>query len=264
MKLDLTEIAVRTGRTPKEVQHLIDVAKKTMIPLGKQVSVVDNELRRFFIVTRQGVGILKTDYGKFYHFDFTVDDVWGKYSVLFFGSVDEDMMPTFQNKEVVLMRIDFGCETSQLFLDKTCECREQLWLAMKTIAEHGEGLIVSIPRQDGRGLGLPFKLATLLLQDQLRLNTVEAAHAIAPNGVIDIRTYSGVVGILKYLEIPTTARINLATNNPHKAEIFSANGYTIDDYTPIVIEPTDATRVHLEAKQAHLGHIGLIQPEVAL
>lgn len=261
MELNLQEIASRTDRTIEEVQHLIGEAKQSMIPLGKQVSVTEDGLTRFFIVTRQGVGLIKTDFGRFHQFDFSIDDRWGKYSVLFFGTLDDSLMPIFAHQEFLLMRIDSGCETGQLFGDRTCECREQLALAIKTIAEYGEGIIMNIPRQDGRGLGLPFKLATLRLQDELKLDTVEAANAIAPNGVIDIRTYGGIIGILKYFGIPTTTQINLATNNPHKAGVFAANGYVVADYTPIVIAPTDLTREHLEAKQEHLGHIGLIQPK---
>lgn len=156
------------------------------------------------------------------------------------------------------MRIDSGCETGQVFGDRTCECREQLTLAMKTVAERTEGLIVNIPHQDGRGLGLPFKLATLRLQALLQMNTVESANAIAPNGVIDVRTYGGVIGILKYFTIPETTKVNLASNNPHKSGIFAENGYKVEDYTPMVIPPTDLTRDHLLAKQDHLGHVDLI------
>ncbi|TAK94120.1 hypothetical protein EPO05_06710, partial [Patescibacteria group bacterium] len=258
MQLDLQVIAARTNQTVEEVERLINQAKSSMIPLGKQLSVVEGGITRWLIVTRQGVGTIVTDFGEFHQFDFSIDDAWGKYSVLFFGELDENLMPTFKNKELLLVRIDSGCETGQLFGDRTCECHEQLSLAIRTVSENGEGLIVNIPRQDGRGLGLPFKLATLRLQRQLKLDTVEAANAIAPNGVIDIRTYSGVVGILKYFDIPARTKITLATNNPRKAGAFVENGYEVTDYTPIVIPPTDLTRGHLEAKQKHLGHIDLV------
>ena len=258
MELNLEAIAARTNRTVEGVQHLIDQAKQSMIPLGRQVSVVEDGATRWFIVTRQGVGRIITDFGEFHQFDFHVDDAWGKYSVLFFGTIDDNLMPVLKNQEVLLVRVDSGCETGQLFGDRTCECREQLALAMQTVARNGEGAIINIPSQDGRGLGLPFKLAALRLQSQLKLNTVEAANAVAPNGVIDIRTYSGVVGILKYFAIPTTTKMNLATNNPRKARVFEENGYTVVDYTPIVIPATDLTREHLKAKQEHLGHINLI------
>lgn len=258
MQLDLQAIAARTGKTTDEVQHLIEQAKQSMIPLGKQVSIVEDGQTRFFIVTRQGVGLLMTDFGEFHQFDFYIDDQWGKYSILFCGELDEHLMPVLKSPELLLMRIDSGCETGQVFGDRTCECREQLILAMQTIAKNCEGLIVNIPYQDGRGLGLPFKLATLRLQAQLKLNTVESANAIAPNGVIDVRTYSGVIGIMKYFNIPATMKINLATNNPHKARVFAENGYAIKDYTPVVIPATALTRDHLTAKQEHLGHTNLI------
>lgn len=258
MKLNLKDIAARTNKTVAEVRSLIKQAKQSMIPLGKQVSVVEGGTTRWFIITRQGVGLILTDFGPFHQFDFNIDDAWGKYSVLFFGTLDDKLMPVFQNEELLLMRIDSGCETGQVFGDRTCECREQLMMAMKVVAENQEGIIINIPRQDGRGLGLPFKLATLRLQSQLKLNTVESANAIAPNGIIDVRTYSGVIGILKYFDIPTTTKINLATNNPRKAGLFSENGYVVADYTPVVIPATELTESHLRSKQEHLGHIGLI------
>ena len=259
MDLDRQEIATRNGITIEEVEHLISMAKQSMIPLGKQISVAEAGSIRWFIVTRRGVGLIITDYGPFHQFDFLIDDQWEKYSVIFCGELDENLMPVFKQSELLLIRTDSGCETGQVFGDKTCECRQQLQLAMKTVAENGEGMVINIPRQDGRGMGLPFKLATLRLQVQLHLTTVEAAYAIAPNGVIELRTYSGVIGILKYFGIPTSTKINLATNNPHKAEIFVENGYEVVDYTPIRIEPTEHTEIHLRAKQEHLGHLGLVE-----
>lgn len=258
MQLDLLAIAARTGKTEEEAERLVAQAIESMIPKGKQVHVSENGQTRFFIITRQGVGLILTDYGEFHQFDFVVDDQWGKYSVLFYGELDVNLMPVFKQSDLLLMRIDSGCETGQVFGDRTCECREQLALAVRRVAERREGLIINIPRQDGRGLGLPFKLATLRLQAKLRMNTVEAAHAIAPDGVIDVRTYGGVIAILKYFNVPSAVKINLATNNPHKAGVFLENGYIVEDYTPILIPPTDLTRNHLQAKQEHLGHIDLI------
>ena len=63
-------------------------------------------------------------------------------------------------------------------------------------------MIINVPAQDGRGMGISFKLATLWLQDTLGVDTVESASMIAPGGVIDIRTYSGIIGILKFLIFP--------------------------------------------------------------
>ena len=108
-------------------------------------------------------------------------------------------------------------------------------------------------------MGLTFKLATLWLQDALGVNTVESATLLAPGGVIDIRTYFGVICILKFFGIPENCKINLATNNPEKANVFAENGYTVVEFTPVVIEPNHHTEAHLRAKQDHLGHKGLIK-----
>lgn len=260
MKLNLRHIGRRTQRTAREVSRLIAQAKESMVPKGKQIAVTENGATRWFIVTRRGVGLIRTDYGEFYQFDFGIDDIWEKYSVIVNAEINGDLMPVFKKPDLLLIRVDSGCETGQLFGDRTCECREQLALALETIGDVGEGMVVNIPRQDGRGLGLPFKLATLRLQTLLKMNTVEAAEAITPDGVIDARTYGGVIGILKFFGIPATMKVNLATNNVHKARVFDENGYSVEGYTPVVISPTEHTTHHLYAKQEHLGHVGLIAP----
>lgn len=264
MELNFRRIGSRTGKSADEVARLIRQAKESMIPKGMQVSVTENGATRWLIVTRQGAGVIRTDYGEFHQFDFIIDETWGKYSVILNARVTEDLMPVFTRTDQLLIRVDSGCETGQMFGDRTCECREQLALALETIGDAGEGMVINIPRQDGRGLGLPFKLATLRLQTLLKMNTVEAAHAIAPDGVIDIRTYSGVIGILKFFGIPTTTKINLATNNAHKARVFDENGYSVEGYTPVIIPPTEHTSHHLHAKQEHLGHVGLIASDEVL
>lgn len=260
MKLNLRSIGRRTNRTAREVSRLIAQAKESMIPKGKQIAVTENGATRWFIVTRRGVGLIRTNYGDFYQFDFGIDDGWDKYSVIVNAEINGNLMPVFKRKDLLLIRVDSGCETGQMFGDRTCECREQLALALETIGDAGEGMVVNIPRQDGRGLGLPFKLATLQLQTLLKMNTVEAANAIAPDGVIDMRTYGGVIGILKFFGIPTMMKINLATNNVHKARVFDENGYSVEGYTPVIIPPTEHTSHHLYAKQEHLGHVGLVAP----
>lgn len=127
---------------------------------------------------------------------------------------------------------------------------------MQKLTEVGEGMIINIPRQDGRGMGLSFKLATLWIQDALNVHTVESASLLAPGGVIDVRTYSGVVCILKFFGVSPACVINLATNNPKKVGVFGENGYTIaKDLVPIVVEPTEHTAHHLRAKEKHLNHI---------
>lgn len=257
-QIDIRDIAQRNDLSIAEVQTILNIAKKGMTPLMRRFSVVENGAPRWYAIERRGVGKLKTPYELFWQYDFHIDDQWDKYSVLVKAELDEELMPVFQNTNRVVLRIDSGCETGQLFHDLTCDCREQLHLTLQRISDIGEGLVINIPRQDGRGMGLPFKLATLRLQDELGLNTVESASILAPGGVIDVRTYAGVIAVLRFFRIPVTCEISLATNNPKKMLVFAENGYKVTDRLPVIIPPTEYTRHHLLAKQDYLGHQNLV------
>lgn len=257
---DMDEIVRKSGKSFAEVTAFIELVKRSMEPLQKRIAVVETGITRFYSVERRGVGILKTIHGKFWQFSFAIDDQWEKYSVLVNAELDfETMTPVFSRKDRLVLRTDSGCETGQVFGDQTCECCEQLKLAMQMLADIGEGMIINIPRQDGRGIGLSFKLATLWIQDMLKVHTVESASLLAPGGVIDVRTYSGIVCILKFFGIPPSCIIDLVTNNPEKIGVFSENDYVVaKDLMSIVVEPTEHTIDHLRAKEDHLNHKGLI------
>ncbi len=260
---DMEEVMRKSGKSPAELANFLDLVKRSMEPHQKRIAVVESGFNRFYAVERRGIGTLKTDFGQFWLFSFAIDDQWEKYSVLVRAELDlETLLPSFSRKDRLVLRTDSGCETGQLFGDLTCECGEQLKLAMKTLAEAGEGMIINIPRQDGRGMGmgLTFKLATLWIQDVLKVHTVESAALLAPGGVIDVRTYAGAVCILKYFDIPTSCMINLATNNPEKVKVFGENDYVVAaELVPVVVAPTKHTAEHLRAKEMHLNHRGLYQ-----
>lgn len=257
---NIIDVSKKANMSVEEVEDFLALVKHSMETFSKRISVIENGNIRYYNVERRGIGIIKTRYGNFWQYNFAIDDQWGKYSVIIKGDIDKESFdPIFRRKDHLILRTDSGCETGQVFRDMTCECAEQLQLSMKKISEEGEGIIIHIPHQDGRGMGLNFKLATLWMQDVLRIDTVESASLLAPCGVIDVRTYSGIICILKFLKIQKEFQINLATNNPKKAEIFQENGYMVIDYVPIVIEPNSFTIEHLRAKQVHLGHKGLVK-----
>lgn len=260
--MDLNNIAKKNNITLQELKKTLDMVERGMKPCSERMLIAEDGVNRYFTIERKGVGKLKTPYGNFWQYVFSIDDQWNDYLVIVKADIDtQSLNPVFKNKQSIIIRTDSGCETSQIFNDLTCECKEQLNLAMETIAKEGEGIIVHIPKQDGRGMGLPFKLATLWLQEDLQVNTVESASIIAPGGLIDVRTYSGVICILKFFKIPISCQISLATNNPKKAGVFAENGYTVKDYIPVRIEPTKNTKHHLLAKQEHLGHINLVNDD---
>ncbi len=256
----VADICRKANMSNEEVDAFFDLLKRSMTPFSKRISVIENGVIHYYAVERRGIGIIKTEHGKFWQYNFIIDDTWEKYSVIVKAELDKNILvPVFKNKDKLLLRIDSGCETGQLFGDLTCECCDQLQLALKMLDGIGEGMLISIPRQDGRGMGLAFKLATLLVQDVLGLNTVESAALLSPDAGIDTRTYAGVICILKFFGISKTCQINLATNNPEKAKVFIENNYIVADYTPIIIKPNEHTEAHLKAKQDHLGHKGLIK-----
>lgn len=260
-QVNIAEIAERNGLTVGQVQDVLDSAIKSMSTYMQRIDVVDNQRIYWYSVERKGVGRIKTPQGFFWEYLFLINDEWQKYNVIIKADLDDDLMPIFRNKDRLILRIDSGCATGQIFGDLTCDCSQQLFKAMQIINDIGEGLIINIPNQDGRGMTLGFKLATLTLQEELRLNTVESASILSPGGVIDVRTYPGVIAIMKFFDIPTTCAINLASNNPQKALIFSENGYHVTGMLPVVIPPTDDTRHHFASKQEHLGHIKLIDAQ---
>lgn len=230
--------------------------KEILRPTSKKIKVLEMGKPVSLTVKRNGLGLIKTSFGAFWQYNFSLNDKWEKYSVLFKGGIDDRFQPVLSNNNI-LLRIDSGCETGQLFQDRTCECRQQLQRMMKRVSKNSEGFIIHIPHQDGRGQGSAFKLATTLLQEYCDLNTYEAAKLVAGRSKIDIRTYSGVVGILKFFGIKKNCGINLFTNNPHKMGVLSENGY-ITNLVSHKIQPDRYTYKHLKAKQDNMGHLCLV------
>ncbi len=254
LEISVDAIAERNGITVDEVRSRMDRIKKTLLPFEKQVEIVEEGNRNAYSISRGGAGPLITSAGKFYLFDFHIDDSWGDYEVIYKGDLDDEKMPLFGDKPL-LLRIDSGCGTGQKYGDLTCECKDQLIAAMRMIEENGSGMIIHIPEHEGRGKGLPFKLATLALEDELKVNTVEAAAILAKD--IDVRTYGGAIGILKFFRVKE-GRIDVITNNPEKTKVFAENGYVVN-MVDIVIAPNEHTEMHLIAKEKLLGHRNLIR-----
>lgn len=259
--VDIERIAAEKGHTADEVLRSIEHIKSALVPDSRTFDVTEGGRRKTLTVTRIGVGPLITEFGRFWQYCFEVDDEWQSYEVLARADLDlRTLAPVFDTSKEIIVRPDSGCATGQRFTDLTCDCRDQLLVAMKKIAEAGQGLIVHMPTQDGRGKGLGFKLVTLWLQHELPVNTVESASLATIDGYIDVRTYAGVVAILQYLGVSANGdaanppRLVLAVNNPKKVSVFLENGFEIVRRHPVTVAPTAYTRRHFEAKKHILGH----------
>jgi len=244
----------KSGMSTQRINEFLGMLRRTLKPAPKSIKVIGTRAPRKYKVVRNGIGVLTTRFGKFWQYNFVISDKWRNYSVIVKADVDiRTFTPIFNNKKQLTVRIDSGCESGRVFGDLTCDCAEQMQLSLKAIAHIGEGIIVSVPHQDGRGMGRAFKLATLWSQDILKINTVEAAALVASSPNFDARTYGGVVAILKYFHIPKTCTIRLTTNNSKRAAVFSKNGYAVTEQIPVAVRPNKYTKIHLQAKSNHFS-----------
>jgi GTP cyclohydrolase II/3,4-dihydroxy 2-butanone 4-phosphate synthase/GTP cyclohydrolase II len=146
------------------------------------------------------------------------------------------------------VRVHSGCVTGDIFHSLRCDCYAQLQEALARILELPNGVLIYLPYQEGRGIGLFKKIQTYALQDQ-GLDTVDANLQIgAP---IDSRDYSMAACILDDLGF---TRIRLMTNNPEKVAALEAAGIEVAERVPLVIEPGPHNERYLETKRKRMRH----------
>jgi len=147
-----------------------------------------------------------------------------------------------------IVRIHSQCLTGDVFGSLRCDCRLQLELALRKIADEGAGILL-YEQQEGRGIGLMAKLKAYELQDQ-GLDTVEANVELgfAP----DCRAYELPAEVLKLLRVPA---VRLITNNPEKVAALEAAGIRVTERVSAEVEAQDTFERYLRTKQEKMGHI---------
>jgi len=151
-------------------------------------------------------------------------------------------------REDVPTRVHSECLTGDALGSLRCDCRDQLEVALRTIARHDAGLVLYL-RQEGRGIGLLNKLRAYGLQDR-GLDTVEANLALGFRD--DEREYSIAAHMLQSLRVRS---VQLLTNNPRKVEELEKHGIAVTARLPHVIPPNEHNRFYLETKRDRSGHI---------
>jgi GTP cyclohydrolase II len=147
-----------------------------------------------------------------------------------------------------IVRIHSQCLTGDVFHSLRCDCRQQLELALRTIAEAGSGILL-YEQQEGRGIGLMAKLKAYELQDQGR-DTVEANVELGFKP--DCREFELPAAVLKLMGVKS---VRLMTNNPEKVAALEAAGIAVVERISAEIEPEDTFREYLKVKREKMGHL---------
>ena len=147
-----------------------------------------------------------------------------------------------------IVRIHSQCLTGDVFHSLRCDCRQQLELALATIAEAGAGILL-YEQQEGRGIGLMAKLRAYELQDQGR-DTIEANLELGY--AADCRAYELPAAILKQLGVKA---VRLITNNPEKVEALIAAGIEVTERISAEVPPEPTFDRYLQTKRDKMGHL---------
>jgi GTP cyclohydrolase II len=147
-----------------------------------------------------------------------------------------------------IVRIHSQCITGEVFHSLRCDCRDQLHLALRLIADEGSGVLV-YEYQEGRGIGLMEKLRAYGLQDQ-GLDTIDANLELGY--AVDSRDYEIPVQVLRYLKIGS---LRLISNNPDKVNAVLAAGICIVERIDADVLPNVHSARYLNTKRQRLGHL---------
>ncbi len=158
------------------------------------------------------------------------------------------MGPVAQQRDV-LVRVHSECLTGEVLGSLRCDCRPQLDLALRRVAEAGCGVVVYLRGHEGRGIGLMGKLNAYALQDD-GCDTVQANLRLGLG--VDTRDYGAAAEILHDLGI---RRVRLMTNNPRKGDGLSRCGVTVVERVPLTTPPNGENERYLRTKQEQLGHL---------
>jgi len=148
-----------------------------------------------------------------------------------------------------LVRVHSQCLTGDTFGSSRCDCGDQLHRAMEMIEKDGNGVILYIINQEGRGIGLVNKIKAYAVQDK-GLDTVEANQQLGFKP--DQRDYGIGAQILAFLG---ANKLRLITNNPRKFIGLAGYGLEIVERIPIEIPPGKSNIDYLKTKKEKMGHI---------
>ena len=235
----ICEVMAEDG-SMQRLPQLEEFAQEHGLKILSIAQIIAQRRRTERLIERVAEARLPTRYGKFTAIAYKSHVDTGEHIALTIGEWTAD--------EPVLVRIHSECLTGDVFGSMRCDCGEQIDLALKQLAEEGNGIFLYM-RQEGRGIGLHNKIKAYSLQDQ-GLDTIEANETLGFEP--DLRHYGVGAQILRDLG---AQKLNLLTNNPKKVVGLSGFDLEIVDRIPVEAEVTDENRTYMKTKKARMGHI---------
>ena len=136
-----------------------------------------------------------------------------------------------------LVRIHSQCLTGDVFHSLRCDCRAQLEISLRSVAE------------EGRGIGLLNKLRAYELQDR-GADTVEANERLGFDP--DLRSYLLPGAILRHFGLKA---VRLLSNNPEKVAAVENAGVEVTERVPCLADVVETREAYLRTKKEKMGHL---------
>lgn len=155
----------------------------------------------------------------------------------------------FLPDEPVLVRIHSECLTGDLLGSLKCDCGNQLDSSLKMIQKEGRGILIYL-RQEGRGIGLEHKIEAYNLQQNKKMDTVEANLALGFEA--DDRSYQDAASILKDFGIEN---VRLLTNNPDKINQLKEYGIDVVKRVPLIVGKNTINSAYFQTKKIKMQHL---------